>query len=117
MKCPICGADATASTSVCASCGSNLKTRGGADIVVKKDGTVDHAGDSRWRGGAGMAGAGGLAAIFKTGLIFKVWSLFYLFRLAAFGGATGIVVAVLLGAGLVTFSIFRHRHRQATWHP
>jgi len=112
MNCPICGADNSHAAKVCPSCGSNLRTRGGADIVMKDDGSVDHAGDSRWKSGAGMAGVGGVGAFLKFGGLglFKLLWIFQLVRIASFGGA-GILIAVLGGIGLITASFFRYRRR------
>ena len=113
MKCPICGADNGHSAKVCSSCGSNLNTRGGADIVMSKDGSVDHAGESRWKAGAGMAGVGGLAALGKIGglsLVFKLWSVIYLIRLASLGGI-GIVIAIIAGVAIIAGGVFRYRNR------
>jgi hypothetical protein len=113
MKCPICGADNDFGAKVCASCGSNLNTRGGADIVMRDDGSADHAGESRWKSGAGLAGAGGLAALLKTGLIFKLWTIFALVRLAhlAFLGGSGIIIAIVGIVFIIGGAIFRYRRK------
>ena len=61
---------------------------------MRKDGSHDHAGESRWKSGAGLAGFGGLGALFKTGLLLKLWAVFTLFRLVhvAFLGGSGIML-------------------------
>lgn len=109
VNCPICQADNSLGAKTCASCGSNMKTRGGADIVVHHDGTVHHAGDSRWKTGAGMAGAGGLAGLAKLGAfggILKFYLIFNLIRLIGFGG-TGAIIGIVALTALVGTTVFR----------
>ena len=113
MKCPICQADNSSFAKTCQSCGSNLNTRGGADIVLRQDGTADHAGDSRWKAGAGTVGVGALAGLAKfgvLGLVFKLYWVYALVHLAAAGGVAtiiGIAGIVALAAG----TLFRFRKR------
>lgn len=90
-----------------------MKASGGADIVVKQDGTIHHAGTSRWKAG-GMAGAGGLAALAKFGalpLLLKGYWIFALFRLSTRGGGAAVfgLGAVLL---IVVGSLWRFRRRR-----
>jgi hypothetical protein len=80
---------------------------------MREDGTVHHAGDSRWKVGAGV-GAGALAGLAKfgvLGLLFKAYWIYALIHLAAAGGvATVIAVAGIVA--LVAGSLLRFRRRR-----
>ena len=93
----------------CTACGSNLKTRGGADIIMRHDGTVDHAGDSRWKAGAGTAGGGLLLALAKfKGFLFvipKLYLILALVHISSIGGMASII-GILVIVALVVGSIF-----------
>ena len=113
MKCPICLTENPPGAKTCSACGSNLKTRGGADIVMRDDGTVDHAGNSRWKSGAGMAGGGLLLGLGKMGalsLLFKAYWIYALLRLASAGG-TATIIGIGAILALVIGTIFRFRRR------
>lgn len=70
---------------------------------MHSDGTADHAGDSRWKAGAGTAGIGAFAGLAKFGLLSLIFKLYWLWALIhlmvlgggyAIAGAIGIVVLV-----------------------
>src|SRR5579884_858038 len=115
MLCPICRADIADGSKVCPSCGSNTATRGGADIILRDDGSLDHAGSSRWKAGLGTAGGAGILAVAKfkalAFLLLKVYWIFGLVRLATFGGTVGLIVGVSLIAVIVLGSLFHFRRR------
>ncbi|HEV3310584.1 MAG TPA: hypothetical protein VG815_08715 [Chloroflexota bacterium] len=80
---------------------------------MRQDGSADHAGESRWKMGAGAAGGGTLLALGKFGLIssiFKIYWIVSLVRLASLGG-WGIVIAVAGIAAIVGGSLFHFRRR------
>jgi hypothetical protein len=86
----------------------------GADIVVKHDGSIHHAGNSRWKTGGVAAGGGALALLKFGGLSFllKAYLIFSLVRLASLGGIAAIVgMAVILA--VVAGAILRSRSRVA----
>lgn len=114
VKCPICQAENPGRGGVCSACGSNMSSRGGADIVLHKDGSLDHAGDSRWKVGGGAAGTAALIGLAKfkalAFLLLKLYWVFSLIRLTTFGGWAA--VAGMAGiAFLVAGSLFRFRRR------
>jgi hypothetical protein len=81
--------------------------------VLRNDGTADHAGDSRWKAGAGTVGVGALAGLAKfgvLGLVFKAYWIYALVRLTVHGGMFAIVGIAGIAA-LIVATVFGFRRR------